>query len=38
MKPMDEINTATEDTAYVNEHKDEIINKYTEIYTALQNS
>jgi iron(III) transport system substrate-binding protein len=38
MKSLSDINTATEDSAYVNEHKDEIINKYTEIYTSIQNS
>ncbi|MDM8270621.1 substrate-binding domain-containing protein [Thermophilibacter provencensis] len=36
MKPMDEINTAIEDEAYVNEHKDEIVARYTEIYTSIQ--
>lgn len=38
MKPMDEINTAIEDEEYVNEHKDELVNKYMEIYTEIQNA
>lgn len=38
MKPMDEIDVATEDMEYVDEHKDEIVERFTQIYTEIQNS
>lgn len=37
MKPMDEIKTVEEDIEYVDAHKDELIKKYTDIYTSIQN-
>ncbi|MEG2255052.1 MAG: extracellular solute-binding protein, partial [Vagococcus sp.] len=36
MKPLDEINTITEDYKYVIEHKEEIVNQYNEIFVETQ--
>jgi len=36
MKPLKEINTIVEDYDYVIENKDEIVNKYNEIYVGIQ--
>ena len=35
MTPMDEIVRIEEDREYVNSHKDEIVEKYKDIYTSV---
>ncbi|WP_141506357.1 ABC transporter substrate-binding protein [Paenibacillus luteus] len=37
MKPMNEIQVVEEDDDYVREHKSEIIERYTDLFTSLQN-
>lgn len=36
MTPMEDIHTIVEDEVYVNEHKDEIIERYNDLFTDLQ--
>lgn len=38
MKPIDKINIKEEDMKYVASHKDEIISRYTKIFTDIQNN
>ncbi len=35
MRPIDEINVKTEDTAYVTEHKQDIVDRYIDMFTSL---
>ena len=35
MKPIDQINVKNEDTAYVTEHKQELVDRYIDMFTSL---
>jgi len=37
MKPIDQINVKVEDTLYVSSHKQEIVDRYIEMFTSLDN-
>ena len=37
MKPLDQINVKIEDTAYVTEHKQDLVDRYIDMFTSLDN-
>ena len=37
MKPIDQINVKVEDTSYISSHKQEIVDRYIDMFTSLDN-
>ena len=37
MKPIDQINVKVEDTSYISSHKQEIVDRYIDMFTSLEN-